>query len=78
MARLDIKKDSLEELIEALRVISGGEDKMAKADFIFTLSSQGECMHSSEIEDILKDLGDSVMFDNNIYIEDFAKMIYNR
>ena len=76
VARLDIKKDTLEELIEALKVIATGQtDKMSVTDFLFSLKNNGEPMHEHEVDEVIRDL--DAVYDESIYIEEFAKLIYN-
>ena len=78
IARLDIKNDTLEELIEALIVIKGGqldeggkgEEKLGEADLKYSLTKIGEPMHEHEIDEILKDL--DAVYDGKIYIKEFA------
>ena len=75
VARLDIK-DSLEELTEALKVLSQGNDKMPVMDFKYSMTHSGEEMHEYEVDEILKDL--DAVYNSDIYIEEFAKLIYNK
>ena len=78
IARLDIKNDTLEELVEALFVINGGqmddqnkgEEKIGEQDLKYSLTKYGEPMHDHEIDEILKDL--DAVYDGKIYIKEFA------
>ena len=63
--------------MEALTVVAGDDQKMSVEDFKYSMTNNGEAMHDYEIDEILKDL-DSVIYDKNIYLEEFAKMIYNK
>ena len=67
----------MEELLEALSVVAGDPDKMSVEDFKYSMTNSGEAMHEHEIKEILEDLS-SVVYDGSIYLEEFAKMIYNK
>ena len=82
IARLDLKNDSYEDILAALKLISGQgqqDNKVAKVpvgDLIYSLSNGGEKMDKDEVNEVLSDL--NYLNEGNIYVEDFAKLIYNK
>ena len=75
ISRLDLKSDSYDELLDAMKIIAQNQDRISIEEFKATLQEQGETMENSEIEEIIKDL--DTEHDNKISIEAFAKLIYN-
>ena len=74
---MDLKNDTLEELIEALRVLDQDQDsKLLVKDLVYSLKNGGEAMEEDEIQEILNDT--DLVSDGMIFIEEFAKTIYNR
>ena len=74
---MDLKNDTLEELIEALRVLDQDQDsKLSVKELIHALKNGGEAMEEGEIQEILNDT--DLVSDGMISVEEFAKTIYNR
>ena len=76
VARLDIPKDTLDDIIEAMKVITEGKPKFSVGDFKYKLQELGEPMDGNVIDDIIKDL--DAEYEQKIYPEEFAKLIYNK
>ena len=84
---MDLKNDTLEELIEALRVLDQDQDsKLSVKELIHALKNGGEAMEEGEIQEIhsvlilkFNILNDTdLVSDGMISVEEFAKTIYNR
>lgn len=69
--------DSLEDLIEALKVFDSDHDgKITVEEFKYAMMTMGEKMQEHEIEEIITD--SELVVNNYILIKDFAKIIMNR
>ena len=74
---MDLKSDTLDDLVEALRVLDQDQDsKLSVKELIYSLKNGGEAMEEDEIQEILNDT--DLVADGMISIEEFAKTIYNR
>ena len=69
--------DTLDSLIEALRVFDQDKDgKLSVDEFKYAMTSLGEQMKADEVEEIITDT--ELIYDGYLYIEEFAKMMMNR
>eukprot|EP00344_Euplotes_crassus_P012441 CAMPEP_0197009260 /NCGR_PEP_ID=MMETSP1380-20130617/49230_1 /TAXON_ID=5936 /ORGANISM="Euplotes crassus, Strain CT5" /LENGTH=74 /DNA_ID=CAMNT_0042430379 /DNA_START=226 /DNA_END=450 /DNA_ORIENTATION=+ len=74
---MDLKSDTLDDLVEALRVLDQDQDsKLSVKELIHSLKNGGEAMEEEEIQEILNDT--DLVIDGMINLEEFAKTIYNR
>mmetsp|Transcript_31972 Transcript_31972/g.28337 ORF Transcript_31972/g.28337 Transcript_31972/m.28337 type:complete len:147 (+) Transcript_31972:11-451(+) len=74
---MNLKSDTLEDLVEALRVLDQDQDsKLSVKELIHSLKNGGEAMEEEEIQEILNDT--DLVTDGMINIDEFAKTIYNR
>ena len=70
-------KENLGDLIDALKVFDSDHDgKITVQDFKHAMMTMGERMQENEIDEIVND--SDLINNNEITIEDFAKMIMNR
>ena len=59
-----------------MKVITEGKPKFSVGDFKYKLQELGEPMDGNVIDDIIKDL--DAEYEQKIYPEEFAKLIYNK
>ena len=70
-------KETLNDLIDALKVFDSDHDgKITAADFKHAMMTMGERMGEQEIDEIVND--SELVNENEILIEEFAKMIMSR
>ena len=77
ISNMDLKSDTLEDLVEALKVLDQDQDsKLSVKELIYSLRNGGEAMEEDEIQEILNDT--DLVSEGMINIDEFAKTIYNR
>ena len=77
VAKIDIKNDTMEDLIEGLKVLKPDQySKFTCKQLIQRMTNFGEPMMEHEIREILEDIGMS--YEDDIDVEEFVKTLYNK
>lgn len=70
-------QDNLETLLKHLRVFDTDDDgRLSTQEFVFAMTNLGEQMEEPEVQEILRDT--DAVYEEHIYIEEFAKLLMQR
>ncbi len=77
MAKRAKDLDNLETLLKHLKVFDTDDDgRLSTQEFVFAMTNLGEQMEEPEVQEILKDT--DAVYEEHIYIEEFAKLLMQR
>ena len=78
VGKIDIKNNTVEELLQAIKAIKPDEhNPITCSQLISRMIKDGETMSEGEIADVIRDLGMDPDHDE-IHEEEFIKMLYNK